>query len=526
MIVPQEIRNREFERGLNGYDQEEVVVFQQELAEEFENLYSQNERLKDTLRQIRAQSQMFKEAEGKLDQLLDLSRHKAAVLGEEAEGDAKHLLAYTHLRMKQTLGLHWEVIQRINAFSNEARSVLQEGHDFYGEKNPLFGSAVFQKEDGRATEMELLQARVDELLKGLDEYQESMGSYIPAAHEKITVESLTSQLTVDKPVEVEQEHATVESPIPRSLGKTPPETPAVDHVIVDDVLERTRLLIPPVKPAAPAQPQIRWEIPPTPVSDPFTIQHRKPKNKLKVNTRWVIILAVVMILGLVGGYCWRYDLIPPLPWVQTSAEPKAPVGGTEDPEGPSAPAAPTGKETVPPLLQAVMDQDLKKVEEILASGASPDAANPKGETPLMVAAYHGDSKIARALLEAGADPNIKEKEWGVTALMYASFKGNLTIVEMLLNKKADPDIRNREGWTALMCAAFDGHPKTVQLLIKKGADPYLKTVDGWTAYELALLTDRDLTVKAMENAGVTPEKIDESGQRFTANQDMLRLFDK
>ncbi|MGI6549334.1 MAG: DivIVA domain-containing protein [Syntrophomonadales bacterium] len=112
MIVPQEIRNREFERGLNGYDQEEVVVFQQELAEEFENLYSQNERLKDTLRQIRAQSQMFKEAEGKLDQLLDLSRHKAAVLGEEAEGDAKHLLAYTHLRMKQTLGLYWEVLQR------------------------------------------------------------------------------------------------------------------------------------------------------------------------------------------------------------------------------------------------------------------------------------------------------------------------------------------------------------------------------------------------------------------------------
>ena len=41
MIVPQEIRNREFKRCFNGYDEEEVASFLQELAEEFEELYSE-----------------------------------------------------------------------------------------------------------------------------------------------------------------------------------------------------------------------------------------------------------------------------------------------------------------------------------------------------------------------------------------------------------------------------------------------------------------------------------------------------
>ena len=494
MIVPQEIRNREFDRGLNGYDQEEVVVYLQELAGEFEELYSQNEKLKDYLRQIRSQAEIFKETEGKLDQVLELSREKASILAKEAQAEADHLRFAAHQQADRVLEQYQLLLQRITAISNVARSILQENQDFYGEKTPLPKESDGQGTEDLATDMEILQAQIDELLQGLEEYEESISVNTPiTGQERVTVESLMSPL----------------------WGKTVPVKLSKDKV-VPTILEPPNHQSPkvaPVEPIPPDELQIPWRMP------PVGQQKRAPRLPFG----WLAVLVLVMILGLVGGYCWRHDLIPPRPWTQVSTQ--SPAGETGDREGSPA-GAPVSQNSIPPLLQAVMDQDANQVKRLLASGIAPDAANQIGETPLMIAAYQRNTEIVQALLDAGADPNIKEKEWGVTALMYASFQGNLIITGMLLDGKADPNIRNREGWTALMCAAFAGRPKTVQLLIKRGADPYLETRDGWTAYQLALLMERNLTVKAMEKSGVTPAPKDGSGQEFTADQDMLRLFGK
>lgn len=267
---------------------------------------------------------------------------------------------------------------------------------------------------------------------------------------------------------------------------------------------------------APSGPifEIPWEMP------------RAGSRKITMNakSRWLVTLVLVMILGLVGGYCWRNDLIPQFPWKQASKESLVPAGETENQEA-SPDASQGSQQANPPLLEAAIDRDADKVEQLLASGISPDVTNQKGKTPLMVAAYQDDSKIVRLLLEAGADPNKKEHEWGVTPMMYASFQGHLGIVEMLLDYKANPDITNQEGWTALMCAAFTGHPKTAQMLVKRGADPYLKTNDGWSAYELALIAKRELTIKALENAGTKPEAKPDTESAFTPNEEMFRLFE-
>jgi uncharacterized protein len=48
--------------------------------------------------------------------------------------------------------------------------------------------------------------------------------------------------------------------------------------------------------------------------------------------------------------------------------------------------------------------------------------NVKGRTPLMLAAFRGDTAGVINLLERGADVNARDKD-GDTALMFAAFRG-------------------------------------------------------------------------------------------------------
>jgi cytohesin len=57
------------------------------------------------------------------------------------------------------------------------------------------------------------------------------------------------------------------------------------------------------------------------------------------------------------------------------------------------------------------------IRMLIEAGANADARNRDGDTPLMLAAGNGDLESARALLEGGADPKLKNK--GKTALKIA-----------------------------------------------------------------------------------------------------------
>jgi len=515
MIVPQEIRNRTFDRSINGYDENEVAFFIQTVAEEFEELYSENEKQKERLRQLRNQLEIFSETEGKLGQTLELSRRKAADLGEQVNRETERLLEQTCMQVRQTLGSHLELIQRLAAISTGVRSILQENNDFYREEKLPAAVATGQKRFDPEVEIDLARTRVDELLQGLDEFAQLIGEHVPADCREITVQSLLSRLEGDVTPTPLMENEVIESAVFEHANQVkptvkPPSVPELETKSARDISSNHQEVDTISGPVL----DIPWEMP------------RAGRRKITFNakSRWLATLVLVIILGLAGGYCWRNDLIPQFPWAQAGNESMAPAGETENQDA-SPDTSKGSQQTIPPLLEAAMDRDADKVEQLLASGISPDVTNQKGETPLMVAAYQDDSKIVRSLLEAGADPDKKEHEWGVTPLMYAAFQGNLGIVEMLLDYKANLDITNREGWTALMCAAFAGHPKTAQMLVKRGADPYLKNNDGWTAYELALIAERELTTKALENVGVKPEEKTVSRSAFTPNEEMLRLFE-
>lgn len=93
--------------------------------------------------------------------------------------------------------------------------------------------------------------------------------------------------------------------------------------------------------------------------------------------------------------------------------------------------------------------DLELIRQHIQAGSNLNEGEPTmGSTPLISASVFGKTEIARALIEAGADVNLKNNE-GSTALHTAAFLCRLEIVEMLMAHGADKNLLNNYGSTAL-----------------------------------------------------------------------------
>ena len=104
-------------------------------------------------------------------------------------------------------------------------------------------------------------------------------------------------------------------------------------------------------------------------------------------------------------------------------------------------------------------------------------------TALIIATIVGHSRIVKALLDGGANPNQAGAN-DLTALMYA-VAGNL-IVKALLDGGANPNQARADGSTALMFATSTGNLLIVKALLDGGANPNQARADGSTALTYAV----------------------------------------
>ncbi|MFI8305950.1 ankyrin repeat domain-containing protein [Streptomyces sp. NPDC085927] len=81
-----------------------------------------------------------------------------------------------------------------------------------------------------------------------------------------------------------------------------------------------------------------------------------------------------------------------------------------------------------------------RTEELAAyvdAGVPANLTNDRGDSLVMLAAYHGHADAVRALLERGADAD-RINDRGQTPLAGAAFKGDTEVVKVLLQGGADP----------------------------------------------------------------------------------------
>jgi ankyrin repeat protein len=122
-----------------------------------------------------------------------------------------------------------------------------------------------------------------------------------------------------------------------------------------------------------------------------------------------------------------------------------------------------------------------------------------GSTPLLLAAEVNNLDAIKALVEAGADPNIAT-ESGTTPLMMASGAGTdvqrarepeervmvVPTARFLVEHGADVNKAGQFGWTALHAAAYQGMNDEIEYLVSKGANIDQKDEFGQTALSISM----------------------------------------
>ena len=116
---------------------------------------------------------------------------------------------------------------------------------------------------------------------------------------------------------------------------------------------------------------------------------------------------------------------------------------------PRRPPAPASAPQDTGLHEAIVGDDLESVQRLIESGADLNGREPMGgASPLISAAVFGRTEAAKALIDAGADLDLRNND-GSTALTTAAFFARAEIVEALLAAGADKSIRNSMGSSAL-----------------------------------------------------------------------------
>ena len=147
-------------------------------------------------------------------------------------------------------------------------------------------------------------------------------------------------------------------------------------------------------------------------------------------------------------------------------------------------------ENVNVLLQACGIGNLDEVVRLLLEGASPDASNAIGYTPLMSACSSHRVEVIEELLKREADPN-RATDDGLTTLHYAVGSTpsqpdrQAKCVQLLLTAGAEPDCATDTGMTPLMNAAWFGCVDAAQVLLSHPVDVSKTDNQGRAAYEFA-----------------------------------------
>ena len=118
------------------------------------------------------------------------------------------------------------------------------------------------------------------------------------------------------------------------------------------------------------------------------------------------------------------------------------------------------------------------------------------DQPIHDAARIGNGKDIDGLLKAQPNARDVRTSQGSTPLHLAATNADISALKALLAAGADPNVRDGEGATPLHMAAYTQNAKHAQLLLEAGADPYAKTNVGRDPTSMAR------KVMANEAAGV------------------------
>jgi cell division initiation protein len=142
-LTPLDIKKQEFKRAMRGYDPEEVNAFLEMVAEEFEALHREKNRLEDEALKLRTQLHDYQEVERTLKQTLmnaqesvqlsrDNSKREADLLVREAELQAEKILEDARHKLAQLKNDLQLVRAQKDSFARRLRHLLESQLELIG----------------------------------------------------------------------------------------------------------------------------------------------------------------------------------------------------------------------------------------------------------------------------------------------------------------------------------------------------------------------------------------------------------
>lgn len=186
-----------------------------------------------------------------------------------------------------------------------------------------------------------------------------------------------------------------------------------------------------------------------------------------------------------------------------------------------------------PLCWAAQRSRADCVSLLIERGAALNETGRLRRSAAVEAAISGDLQCLRVLIEAGADPFLRDvnerdalacafsnipalalmAELGVdlahpdtagrSVLMSAAAWGSAEGCSFLLNHGLDPNAASFQGGTALMTAASHGRVDTIALLASHGADLDARDRDGWSAAAYACAIGRLESLRLLAELGAS-----------------------
>ena len=137
-----------------------------------------------------------------------------------------------------------------------------------------------------------------------------------------------------------------------------------------------------------------------------------------------------------------------------------------------------------PIHRAARNPDSRVAKLLLEQGANPNEEGAYYETPLFSAANHG---VAEVLLQYGANTEARNIARETPLLSEAAFGGgDRVLIETLLKYGASVSARSNGGYNALhYLAGWEPDPALVEIFLDRGVDPSERADNGETPCHIA-----------------------------------------
>jgi ankyrin repeat protein len=139
------------------------------------------------------------------------------------------------------------------------------------------------------------------------------------------------------------------------------------------------------------------------------------------------------------------------------------------------------------VFEAAAFGDADRLTELLDDEPSlVSSYSGDGFTALHFAAFFGRYEAAALLIERGAEVDAFGRGWMTgTAMHSAVSRLQSDVVRILLEAGANPNVRQSAGWTPLHAAAMNGDLASIELLLASGADATATNEEGRSVSDLA-----------------------------------------